>query len=253
MLEGELVEAVAETRHQVGAAAADEGQAVRVLCEADEAAAAVARDGCRVAGDLRRLAGEERLGAGLIRRRDRAPAVRARGVDEDPGDDRDGGARLDRVGGPGMALPERPALRRRRRGRLVLVGEPAVVLRRGADRRHQDLLAVVLDREGLLPRRAAEVGQVARLRPVLAERRRLGLAAAGLQPAADEEVDLEPERGQERQPHRDPRPDVVGEEEVADDERQHRDAQSPEQPGATAELLLEVGGLLDGFVHLRRR
>ena len=101
--------------------------------------------------------------------------------------------------------------------------------------------------------RAAEVRQVARLRPVLAERRRLGLAAAGLQPAADEEVDLEPERGQERQPHRDPRPDVVGEEEVADDERQHRDAQSPEQPGATAELLLEVGGLLDGFVHLRRR
>src|SRR3954452_17135650 len=75
-------------------------------------------------------------------------------------------------------------------------------------------LAADLDRDRLAPLLTAEVGQVARLRPGVAIlARRIAAPLPRLQPAADEEVQLEPERREERQPHRDPDAHVVRQEE----------------------------------------
>src|SRR6187200_2297768 len=62
VLDRELVERVADRRRQVGALAADEGEAVRVLDDADVLAARVTADLRRMACDERGLAGEGRLG-----------------------------------------------------------------------------------------------------------------------------------------------------------------------------------------------
>jgi hypothetical protein len=97
VLDRELVERVADLRGQVRLVAADLGQPVRVLDEADELAVLVARDLRRVPRDRARLAGEDRLGPGLAVGRDRVPAARARYRVQEDGDDREDSDGLDDV------------------------------------------------------------------------------------------------------------------------------------------------------------
>jgi hypothetical protein len=92
--------------------------------------------------------------------------------------------------------------------------------------RHEQRLAADVDRVRVPPVLAAEVGEIARLRPAIAVRRRE--PAPRLEVRAGEEVQLEPERREERQPHRDPRANVVRQEEVADHEPEHDEPGQPE-------------------------
>ena len=104
MLDRELVQRVADLGGQERLVAADLGEAVRVLDEADVDALLVAGDRCGMARDRARLAGEDRLRLRLAFRGDRVPAARARGRVEQRADDRDRGHGLDDVDPPERRL-----------------------------------------------------------------------------------------------------------------------------------------------------
>ena len=127
----------------------------------------VARDLCFVAGDQARFAREHGLRLRLVRRRDRVPAARADGEVQDDRDDRQARGCLGDVA---------PLAMRRRLLRLAVP-----VGREQAER----LELVVL---------RAELLEIPRLRAAVD---RPGLhSLARLEPPADEELDLQPERGE---------------------------------------------------------
>ena len=194
VLDPDLVERVADRRRHVGLVAADEGKPVRVLDEADVLAARVAADLRGVPGDQRGFLREEGLGARAGFRVDRVPPVRPRRVEEDARDESDHSHRLGDV--------DPVEARRWRRGE----GGGRVVVPPGP---------------------AAEVREVARLGAAVGGPRGCS-SAPRAQVAAQQELDLEPERGEEEQPDRDHRPHVVGDEEVRDHEGEHGDPGPPE-------------------------
>src|SRR5262249_14121041 len=152
----------------------------------------VAADLSRVARDLRRLAREDPLGPRAVRGGDRAPAVRARGPVEEPRHDREHRERLEQVAPVEQAAARRAPVRTARgldRARVAHVLADALLDPLVAQPLDRDevLLAIELDRRRLPPGLAAEVGQVARLRPPVRACLPVRGAAPTLEVAADEE------------------------------------------------------------------
>jgi hypothetical protein len=184
-VEGEPVQPVADRGRESGVRAADLGDPVRVLDDADRFPFGVAVDARRMACDPAGLGREKLLGACLLGVVQAAPAVVGHEHEQDDGDRREHGEPLER--------PEQPPRARASPGRVRLdLG------------RDPDLVAADLDQRRLEPLLAAELLDVGLLRsPSPRWPRRAPLSQPG-----QEEVRLQREEGEERKPGRNPAPQL---------------------------------------------
>jgi hypothetical protein len=225
VLEGEAVEAVADRRRQERVAPTHLGDPVRVLDDSDRLPLRIAAHVHLVLGDRGSGLRQQPLRAYLLARVDAVPAAVGEQDEEEDGGRGDDHDALQ----PRPQRLRRPRPQRRRLQRRLAAAHPLarlldqlvellVAQPRG---REPDVAAVDLDEHRLEPRVAAEVAEVDVLRRAPAP----GSRPRPLPQARHEEVHLERDDAEERQPDRDHVLELR-QEEPRQDRDQSRDAQA---------------------------